>query len=122
MRALAAGEDPHGGGPGGELVPGRALAQQGGQLTNVSFLDPALPVAAATAGAGVISAAGELYARGLLTDGQRKSMVPMAVRLGTSHQRLQQFITSSTWDYAAVRRNVARWFAARWPVDALVVY
>jgi hypothetical protein len=24
------------------------------------------------------------------------------------HQRLQQFIASSTWDYAAVRRNVAR--------------
>jgi hypothetical protein len=59
--------------------------------------------------------------RGLLTDGQRKSMVPMAARLGADHQRLQQFITSSNWDYAAVRRNVARWFAGRWPVDALVV-
>src|SRR6266700_570185 len=66
-------------------------------------------------------AAGELYVRGLLTDGQRKSMVPMAERLGADHQRLQQFITSSTWDYAAVRRNVARWFAGRIPVDALVV-
>src|SRR5712671_8117560 len=66
-------------------------------------------------------AAGELYVRGLLTDGQRKSMVPMAARLGTDHQRLQQFITSSTWDYAAVRRNVARWFAAGQPVEALVV-
>jgi SRSO17 transposase len=43
-------------------------------------------------------AAGELYVRGLLTDGQRKSMVPMAARLGVDHQRLQQFITSSTWD------------------------
>jgi len=32
--------------------------------------------------------------RGLLTDGQRKSMVPIAARLGTDHQRLQQFITS----------------------------
>jgi len=66
-------------------------------------------------------AAGELYVRGLLTDGQRKSMVPMAARLGTDHQRLQQFITSSTWDYVAVRRNVARWFAASQPVEALVV-
>jgi SRSO17 transposase len=37
------------------------------------------------------------------------------------HQRLQQFITSSAWDYAAVRRNVARWFAAEQPVDALVI-
>ena len=66
-------------------------------------------------------AAGELYVRGLLTDGQRKSMVPMAARLGIDHQRLQQFITSSTWDYVAVRRNVARWFASGQPVEALVV-
>ena len=66
-------------------------------------------------------AAGELYVRGLLTDGQRKSMQPMAARLGIDHQRLQQFITSSTWDYAAVRRNVARWFAASQPVEALVI-
>src|SRR5487761_1789471 len=66
-------------------------------------------------------AAGELYVRGLLTDGPRKSMVPMAARLGTDHQRLQQFITSSTWDYATVRRNVARHFAASQPVEALVV-
>ena len=65
-------------------------------------------------------AAGELYVRGLLSDGQRKSMVPMA-RLGVDHQRLQQFITSSTWDYAVVRRNVARHFGARQQVEALVV-
>ena len=66
-------------------------------------------------------AAGELYVRGLLTDGRRKSMEPMAARLGVDHQRLQQFITSSTWDYVAVRRNVARWFAASFPVEALVI-
>jgi SRSO17 transposase len=66
-------------------------------------------------------AAGELYVRGLLTGGRRKSMQPMAGRLGIDHQRLQQFITSSTWDYVAVRRNVARWFASGQPVEALVV-
>src|SRR5260370_38167765 len=66
-------------------------------------------------------AAGELYVRGLLTDGQRKSMQPMAARLGADHQRLQQFITSSTWDYTAVRRNVARWFASGQPLEALPV-
>ena len=66
-------------------------------------------------------AAGELYVRGLLADGRRKSMQPMAARLGVDHQRLQQFITSSTWDYAGVRRNVARWFAGSQPVEALVV-
>src|SRR2546421_6377130 len=66
-------------------------------------------------------AAGELYVRGLLTDGRRKSMQPMAARLGVDHQRLQQFITSSTWDYVVVRRNVAPHFAASQPVEALVI-
>jgi SRSO17 transposase len=56
-------------------------------------------------------AKGELYLRGLLTDGQRKSMQPMADRLGVDHQGLQQFITSSTWDYERVRGNLARWGA-----------
>src|SRR2546428_10654175 len=65
--------------------------------------------------------AGELYVRGLLTDGQRKSMQPMAARLGVDHQRLQQFITSPAWDYVAVRRKVARWSAAGQPVEALVL-
>src|SRR5260370_23475815 len=66
-------------------------------------------------------AAGELYVRGLLTDGRRKSMQPMAARLGVDHQRLQQVITSSTWDYVAVRRNIAPDFAHRQAVEALVV-
>jgi SRSO17 transposase len=56
-------------------------------------------------------AKGELYVRGLLTDGARKSMQPMAERLGVDHQGLQQFVTSSTWDYEVVRANVARWGA-----------
>src|SRR5215471_14295690 len=54
-------------------------------------------------------AKGQLYVRGLLTGGARKSMQPMAARLGVDHQGWQQFISSSTWDYQAVRRNVARW-------------
>jgi SRSO17 transposase len=56
-------------------------------------------------------AKGELYVRGLLTDGARKSMQPMAQRLGVDHQQLQQFVTSSTWDYRVTRANVARWAA-----------
>jgi hypothetical protein len=36
-------------------------------------------------------------------------MQPIAERLGVDHHGLQQFITSSTWDYKAVRANVARW-------------
>src|SRR5688500_2057681 len=54
-------------------------------------------------------AKGELYVRGLLLDGKRKSMQPMAARLGVDHQQLQQFVTSSTWDYVEVRKRVARW-------------
>src|SRR3954451_20842254 len=56
-------------------------------------------------------AKGELYLRGLMLDGKRKSMQPMADRLGIDHQRLQQFMTSSTWDVAPVRRNLAEWAA-----------
>ncbi len=54
-------------------------------------------------------AKGELYLRGLMLDGKRKSMQPMAARLGVDHQRLQQFVTSSTWDHVEVRKRVARW-------------
>ncbi|WP_256178305.1 transposase, partial [Kitasatospora aureofaciens] len=39
-------------------------------------------------------AKGELYLRGLMLDGKRKSMQPMAERLGVDHQQLQQFIAS----------------------------
>jgi SRSO17 transposase len=66
-------------------------------------------------------AKGELYVRGVLTDGQRKSMQPMAARLGVDHQGLQQFITSSTWDHVLVRRNVARWAVTKVDPDAYVV-
>ncbi len=66
-------------------------------------------------------AKGELYLRGLLTDGRRKSMQPMAQRLGADHQGLQQFITSSTWDYTTVRANVSRWGMRTIAPDAYVV-
>lgn len=52
-------------------------------------------------------ATGARYLRGLMLDGQRKSMQPMAGRLGVDHQQLQQFLTSSTWDHVAVRRQLA---------------
>ncbi|MFC0528279.1 IS701 family transposase [Phytohabitans kaempferiae] len=52
-------------------------------------------------------AKGKTYLRGLLLDGRRKSMQPMAARLGVDHQGLQQFVTTSTWDTAAVRARLA---------------
>jgi SRSO17 transposase len=61
------------------------------------------------------------FASSMLADGRRKSMQPMAERLGVDHQGLQQFITSSTWDYKAVRAAVARWGAQAIGPDAFVV-
>ena len=66
-------------------------------------------------------ATGEVYLRGLLLDGQRKSMQPMAERLGVDHQRLQQFITSSTWDDGDVRRRLAGWAQQTIRPDAWVL-
>lgn len=66
-------------------------------------------------------AKGELYLRGLLLDGQRKSMQPMAARLGVDHQRLQQFIASSTWDVEPVRATLARWAVPVIDPDAYVI-
>jgi SRSO17 transposase len=64
---------------------------------------------------------GELYLRGLMLDGKRKSMQPMAARLGVDHQQLQQFVTSSTWDHVEVRRRLARWADEFICPDAYVV-
>jgi SRSO17 transposase len=49
-----------------------------------------------------------LYARGLMLEGRRKSMQPMAERLQVDHQRLQQFVTSSPWDVVPVRKTLSR--------------
>ena len=46
------------------------------------------------------------YVSGLLMPGQRKSIEPMAARLGVDPQRLQQFVTDSPWDEEQVWRVV----------------
>ena len=50
------------------------------------------------------------YVAGLLMPGQRKSIEPMAARLGIDSQRLQQVVTSSPWSeevlWRAIRREV----------------
>lgn len=66
-------------------------------------------------------ATGELYVRGLMLDGRRKSMDPMAERLGVDAQRLQQFMADSTWDYEPVRENLARWALERIGPRAVVI-
>src|ERR687897_2740049 len=46
-----------------------------------------------------------LYLRGLLGPGERKSLQPMAARLGLrGHDQLHHFVTSPAWDDAPLRR------------------
>jgi SRSO17 transposase len=52
-------------------------------------------------------AKGRLYLQGLMLEGRRKSMQPMAGRLEVDHQQLQQFVTSSPWKVEPVRRRLA---------------
>ncbi|WP_424753587.1 IS701 family transposase [Methylobacterium sp.] len=50
-----------------------------------------------------------LYLRGLLGPGDRKSLQPMAARLGLSgHDQLQHFIASPAWDDAPLWRELGR--------------
>jgi SRSO17 transposase len=53
-------------------------------------------------------AKGEQYVRGLLLEGRRKSIQPMATRLPDGDEEgLQNFITDSPWDDVPVRRRLA---------------
>jgi SRSO17 transposase len=47
-----------------------------------------------------------LYVGGLLLPGERKSIEPMAERLGTDSQKLQQFVADSPWDAQTVWRRI----------------
>jgi len=47
-----------------------------------------------------------LYVEGLLMPGQRKSIGPMAERLGVDSQKLQQFITDSPWEESVVWKAI----------------
>jgi SRSO17 transposase len=48
------------------------------------------------------------YLRGLMLDGRRKSIQPMAARLGGPHeQALNHFVTNSPWPADAVRQRLA---------------
>jgi SRSO17 transposase len=51
---------------------------------------------------------GEVYLRGLMLDGKRKSIEPMAVRLEDGEEQcLQQFVNQSPWRWEPVRRRLA---------------
>jgi SRSO17 transposase len=54
-------------------------------------------------------ARGQAYLRGLMLDGRRKSIEPMAARLGgeVHYQALHHFVAVSPWDWRPVRRRLA---------------
>ncbi len=67
-------------------------------------------------------AKGEQYVRGLLLEGRRKSIQPMAARLADGdEQGLQQFIADSPWDDVPVRRRLARRMTGEIDPDGWVV-
>jgi SRSO17 transposase len=65
---------------------------------------------------------GEVYLRGLMLDGRRKSIEPMAARLEDGDEQcLQQFVSQSPWDEAAVRRRLAARMSAEISPEAWIV-
>lgn len=50
---------------------------------------------------------GRQYLRGLMLDGKRKSVEPMANRLGLPRQNLGHFVGQSPWEYTEVMRRIA---------------
>jgi SRSO17 transposase len=65
---------------------------------------------------------GGAYLRGLMLEGKRKSIEPMAARLEDGdEQGLQQFVNQSPWDHALVRANLARRMVAEIDPEAWVV-
>jgi len=56
---------------------------------------------------------GEVYLRGLMLDGKRKSIEPMSARLADGDEQcLQQFVNQSPWEWQPVRRRLARRLSA----------
>jgi SRSO17 transposase len=69
-------------------------------------------------------ARGQCYLRGLMLEGRRKSIEPIAARLGgeVHHQALHHFVAVSPWDWRPVRRRLAERLVAElqptaWAVD-----
>jgi SRSO17 transposase len=69
-------------------------------------------------------ARGACYLRGLMLEGRRKSVEPMAARLGGEihYQALHHFVAASPWDWRPVRRRLAEMLVTAleptaWAVD-----
>jgi SRSO17 transposase len=63
-----------------------------------------------------------VYLRGLMLDGKRKSIEPMAARLQDGdEQGLQQFVNQSPWDECVVRANLARRMVSELEPEAWII-
>jgi SRSO17 transposase len=70
----------------------------------------------------------ECYVRGILLDGQRKSIEPMAARLKAIEQgsedyeqALQQFINQSPWDEQALRDGLQGWVGRQFGTEGFLI-
>ena len=70
----------------------------------------------------------DAYLRGILLDGHRKSVEPMAARLraveqggGDYEQALQQFLNQSPWDEQAVLDGVQAWIGRRFGNEGYLI-
>ncbi|MAT70883.1 MAG: hypothetical protein CMJ58_15315 [Planctomycetaceae bacterium] len=70
----------------------------------------------------------EAYVLGVLLDGQRKSVEPMAKRLqaidqsdADYEQSLQQFVDQSPWDEQAVLAGLQAWIARQFNADGCLI-
>ena len=65
---------------------------------------------------------GGVYLRGLMLEGRRKSIEPMAERLPDGEEQcLQQFVNQSPWDESEVRRRLAERMTSEIDPEAWVV-
>ena len=65
---------------------------------------------------------GAVYLRGLMLDGKRKSIEPMAARLEDGDEQcLQQFVNQSPWSAEAVRERLARRMSGEIAPEAWVI-
>jgi SRSO17 transposase len=65
---------------------------------------------------------GEVYLRGLMLDGKRKSIEPMAARLADGDEQcLQQFVNQSPWAWEPLRKRLARRLSAAIEPEAWIV-
>lgn len=61
------------------------------------------------------------YLEGLLREGERKSIEPLAARVGGDDQALQQFVNQSPWEHAAVLHRLRQHMGRRTQAGGVLV-